>query len=57
MLIMGNVICKPMNSAHSNSDNCVKIVNINCNWSITLCDNCNQSIMSCGSDEVPLKDQ
>ena len=44
-----------MNSVYSRLDNCVKVVNINYNWSITSCDNCNQSIMLCGSDEVPIK--
>ena len=36
---------------------CVKIVNINYNWSITLCDNCNQSIFLCSPDEVSIKSQ
>ena len=49
---MNGVVYKPTNSAHSEHDNCVKIINLNCNWSFTLCDNCNQSSMPCGPDEV-----
>ena len=28
---------------------------VNCNWSITLCDKCSQSILPCGLDEVSIK--
>ena len=55
MLIMSKMVCLPTNSAHSIQDICVKIMNINCNWSITLCDNYNQSIMPCVPDEVSIK--
>ena len=30
------------------------IVNINCNWSIALCDNCNQSIIPCGPGKLSI---
>ena len=55
MSVMSKALGKSKKSAHFQWDNCVMIVNINCNWSITLCDNCNQSIMTCGQDEVSIK--
>ena len=48
-------VCKPMNSMQSRQDHGVKIAIINCNWSITLCDNYNQSVIPCGPDVVSIK--
>ena len=36
-------------------DNFVKIININCIWSITLYDNFDPSVMLCGPDKVSIK--
>ena len=57
MLILSRVVCKPTNSAQTKWDNHVKIMNVNCNWSIALCDNCNQSVMPYGQDEVSIRNE
>ena len=46
-----------MNIIQSRLDTCVKIVNINCNWSITLHGNCNWSFVLCSPDKMSLKSQ
>ena len=46
-----------MNFIKARQNNCVKIANVTCNWSISLCDNCNKSVLPCGPDEVSAKSQ
>ena len=57
MLINSKAVHKPTDSAHSKWDSCVKMTNVKCTWSMTLHDNCNQSIMPCGPDEVSIKSE
>ena len=53
--IMWNMWVKLMKSIQSWWDNHVKVPNINCNYSITLCDNCKQSIIACVPGEMSVK--
>ena len=55
MLIMCQILCRPMDFIQYTGDNCVKIKNMNCNWSITLCDSCKHSILLCGSGTASIK--
>ena len=55
MLIVSQILCRTMNFIHPDEDSCVKIVKINCNWSVALCDNYNQSTLPCGPDEVLIR--
>ena len=52
MLILSQILYKPKNFIQFGQENCVKIENINYNWSIALCYNCNQSILPCDQDKV-----
>ena len=55
MVIVSQILCRPMNFIQSRKDNCIKVANINCHWGIALCDNCNQSILPCGAHVVSIK--
>ena len=48
-------ITKPTNSLHLKQNNSVNMVNINCNWRIALCDDCNQSIIPCGPGKISIR--
>ena len=49
---MSQTLCRPINAIQSRQDNCVRIANINLTGVLHSCDNCNQSIIPCGPDEV-----
>ena len=44
MLIINKVVCKPTNFTHSKWNHSIRIVNRKHNWSIAVCDTCNQGI-------------
>ena len=57
MVVLGQILFRPINIIQASWDNCVKIANIYCNHNIMFCDICNQITLICGPDEVSIKSQ